>query len=576
MEIIVPRSFSEKKISERLMPRICLAAWISYLVFSILWDVGESWPKKPAGTYDLTSYEKVIEAPARNFPGYFFTALDRVRSCVNPVFHYSRRAFLSATVFFLIVLTLSAYCAAAWSGAEEKGAFLAAVFVSSSPFVVSASRVYDVHMPRLASIGAVLALLLYFRKSPSIRHGILLFLVFLLAVFVNSSASEYLFFGLALAAPMAVVFLTAFTAKENRKHYIATGALLVAVIAVASPFIINSAPYPGWLPGNARIFGNGFSALFYHTKSVWAAPAALLAYPYVLWRATLSWPLNMTFALGFILLLFRRNAMRSFWLLSTIIPLLLLILLPKRNIYYVSNIVPALGLCAAAGYGPIIRRLGRYGLVIIFISAVAYNLAVVNQWIPSGVVGDKWLTHFVPGGPKYVPRCDLLGLEGFGTRVHNEDLLDHVLYSKVMDSVPRPAALAFVGNPCEQDLTVATLAFQSIYSRDLICSTVPAPSLPQYDAIVIFPLLKGIPGLYASRTLMEAYNSLERAVAINHPRSAHLYPDDQRLNEKNQRFLAMLHRAKPEFERLSGQFTQVEIIQDFLLFVEPSKVHLFR
>lgn len=507
---------------------------------------------------DAAAYARVYVKPALTFPGYPLLTMDLVRNALSPWLHLSKRNFLAASVFHLVVLLLAVYLAGRLTGKESSG-FWAALLLSATPFVLTVSRVYDVHLPRLTAIALVLAAAADFQKRKTPGAIIRLLGAWLLGVLLCSSTSNYLFFNLAVAGPLAVTLLPGLLAAEHRRSsLIAAGCLAVALAAV-TPFLMT---YHSFMdPVLAQAPKLDVSLSFWNNpNAVWRQPAATVAYPVALFQALLSPPLAVVVVLGFLLMFFRPGPARRLWAAGVIVPLILLILMPKRNIYYAANLLPALCLGAAAGWEWALHKVHRLAPAVFCLPFVVLSLAYANQLLMPGRLDDAWMTYFVPGRRQYLPRVDSLSLEPFGSVVGNEDLTARRL-DQLSATAPRPLAIGFLGRPCRRNVTALELAYRGIFARDIVCRPPLGPEAAAYDAVIVMEELASLDTAREAKSLLDLFR-----LAATLPDTDAPLVSAAPVNPQRQ---AMFSQAEPTVQALAERYTRMIRLDSMLFFIAP-------
>jgi len=547
------------------LTRATLAAWIIFLAFSVLRPAGADHAVDPER--DAAAYAEVYVKPELTFPGYPLLPLDAVRNALSPWLHLSKRNFLAAPVFFLTVLVLALYLAGAQAG-NESGGLPAALFASASPFILTVARVYDVHLPRLAAIALVLGAAAYFQAKKSTPAVVLLLSAWLAGLALCPATSDYLFFNLAIAGPLAVVLFEGVLIAAHRRRSLVAAAGLALAAAVATPFLLT---YRGILDPVALHppkLSVGLS-FWDNPQAVWRQPAAALAYPVALWRAMLSRPLNAIVFLGFILLFFRPGPPRRLWAAGVFVPLLALILMPKRNMYYAANLLPALFLGAAAGWDWALRKIRRVALPALCLAAVLVSLAYTNQWLTPGRVEDPWTSSFVPGCRQYLPGIESLSLEPFGSVIGNEDLTARRL-TQLLAAAPRPPAVGFLDRPCRRNITALELAYRGIFARDIVCSP-PAAELPPYDAVIVMGQLASLAEKRQADDLLAVHRLMFELPVADAPPApppgGGTPPAVESLAAASRQQQALIEQAAPRLRDLAARYRRSIRVQDMQFFI---------
>lgn len=563
--------------------RLLLMIWLLFLLVTILvgsplggdwrfsqvhrevvsYETQGEWRFSPVSE-ELDGYERILHFPPHNFPGYPFIALDAVRSLINPILHMTRWAFLVANAFFLFLLIGATYFSASQLGDETDG-LVAALLISTIPFVMSNARVYDVHMPRLAAVALTLAALQHLAIKPKITNAVVLVSAFLLGAVFCSSSTDFIFYGLALAGPLAIVFLAGVWRQGNRWLFAVTGLVLLILIGILSPIWFCSAPFPGWVTGNERVF-NDLGSVFADPRSVFQQPEALLAYLYVLVKAMLSFPLNLVFLVGFVVFCWRKDPKKWLWLVGVLAFFIAIVLLPKRNKYYVASLLPALTVAAAVGLGFALRRWRSWALPMLCALLVLLHVAYATLLIEPGKINSNWEHFFVPGNMQYPIFRDTLGLEPFGTRVLNEDEGAMRLVG-VMADKPLPLAIGFFGVPCQQERTVIELVYRGVYARDLLCSPPVDSSAIALDAIVLMPNLIQVPGIAEAQSARDALARLQAAIDKDASLvTAFLISDPNKNEQAVEPLLRLLEKSIQQHGELLSQYCHREKRGNYLIF----------
>ncbi|MDP8225929.1 MAG: hypothetical protein P9L99_21390 [Candidatus Lernaella stagnicola] len=552
------------------LPRVLLVVWLALSVLLVLLDARSGRPIKYERS--LADYAPVFVEPALDFPGYPLLPLDVVRNGLSGFMHFSKRNFLAAGAFYLMLLGIALYLAGAFAG-EEMSGLLAALFVGATPFVLAVARVYDVHITRLAAIALVFAALGYFEKKRDAPALAVLVGTWVVGVFLCPATSDYLLYNVAIAGPAAVLLgWGAIRSPQRRLYWLAIGCWAAAAVIV-TPGLLH---YQGILnptPTAAPQLGVSFSP-----GAVWSQPRIALAYPLAFFRAVVSVPLNWVLGVGIVLMFWRRDRQKWIWGAGLLLPLLVMILQPKRNMYYVANLLPAACLAAALGWRGIAARARGAGVVVFFVVAALLATAFSFGWLKPGRVDAPWSDVFVPGRRDYAMPYNTLSLEPFGSPGGPQDLFAKHLDS-VLDQAPRPLAIGFIGKPCLQTILTLELLYRGIYARDVICSPAPTEDAAAYDAVVLLPNLMTIPDVAGGTDLAEIHRRLVSMLETDAPEAARLGAEVPLLRgetptKANQELAERLRRATPVLRQLASTYSEAVPVGDFLFFIAPENEEL--
>jgi hypothetical protein len=552
-----------------ILPRALLVAWVAFSVLLVLF--GQRSARPADSERSAANYAPVYVAPDLVFPGYPLLPLDVVRNGLSSWLHFNNRNFLAASAFFLTLLILAMYLAGTVARDEWAG-LLAALLAGATPFVLTVSRVYDVHITRLAAIALVFAALGLFERKQNAAALAVLLGAWAGGVFLCPATTDYLLFNLAIAGPAAVLLgWGAIRSPKRRIYWLAIIGWAVAAVIV-TPALLR---YQGILNptgGAAPRFD-----LPFNPDAGWLQPRVALAYLWAFFHAALSVPLNFVLGIGIVLSFAQRGRQKWVWGAGLLLPLLVMVVIPKRNMYYVATLIPAACLTAALGWQVIAARARGVVTALFFVAAVTLAAAFSFGWLMPGRVEPPWSDLFVPGIRQYAPTFDNLSMEPFGSVAGNADSLAEQL-DDILRGAPRPLALGFVGKPCRQAVLPLQLLHRGIYARDVFCAPAPAGAAP-YDAVVFLPSATAIGAVSAEVDLAEIHRRLVDLLETDAPDAARLgLGVSLLLGEKptkaNRELAARLRQTTTVAKDLAERITDATSVGEFLFFIAPENVEL--
>ncbi len=491
------------------------------------------------------------------------------------------------------MICLAVFTAASLAGDSGDG-LLAVVLLSTTPYVMTCSRVYDIHLVRMAAISLVLMGLYCFHKAPSARTLILLVFTALLGQYLCPLGTPYRFFILAVFAPAVWVVARGICRKEKIGQYILTG-LLLAVIFLFPLGKIFGYSFHEWPMFKFQLL----QFLFYEPvptilPTISDDPRALLASVYALWQVTLSWPLNILYLVGFAAFVWRGSGDRVFWLLAVVLPLVIITVLYKRNIYYIANILPALSVAVALGLGALCRRLPSPMRIILILLVFGLHLGYVFHAVTPGSLSPNWQNLFVAGRTQYTPGYEQYALEAIGSPAGLEDSKADFHSRDLFRQSPRPLAIGIIGKICIQTQLPRELRWFGIFSRELFCATdlIPPPvSAPptrkfnisltsesetssldlDYDAVVVLPVFREPAEINTAESILEIYDLLVAACE----RKTLVYEGFQ-VDLAETINLPALKIVRSRVADLSSRYSRKLVKGNYIIFIEPENAALGR
>jgi len=491
------------------------------------------------------------------------------------------------------LICLAVFTAASLAGDSGDG-LLAVVLLSTTPYVMTCSRVYDIHLVRMAAISLVLMGLYCFHKAPSARTLILLVFTALLGQYLCPLGTPYRFFILAVFAPAVWVVARGICRKEKIGQYILTG-LLLAVIFLFPLGKIFGYSFHEWPMFKFQLL----QFLFYEPvptilPTISDDPRALLASVYALWQVTLSWPLNILYLVGFAAFVWRGSGDRVFWLLAVVLPLVIITVLYKRNIYYIANILPALSVAVALGLGALCRRLPSPMRIILILLVFGLHLGYVFHAVTPGSLSPNWQNLFVAGRTQYTPGYEQYALEAIGSPAGLEDSKADFHSRDLFRQSPRPLAIGIIGKICIQTQLPRELRWFGIFSRELFCATdlIPPPvSAPptrkfnisltsesetssldlDYDAVVVLPVFREPAEINTAESILEIYDLLVAACE----RKTLVYEGFQ-VDLAETINLPALKIVRSRVADLSSRYSRKLVKGNYIIFIEPENAALGR